>query len=332
MSVSRRSLLAWAAAGAVPERPRASALDELFDTARRIPRLTSLTVYRRGKLVRELFQNGLADDRALTNVKSIAKPILSILVGIALDRCDVRSVDDPVARYLPEKLTAASGLQHLTIRHLLTMTADVVKDWGEVGASANWLDHIVAKGSTGTLGQFRYSTPATHLLAAALERATGVPALDYARRHLFGPLGITEVVWDTDPQGHHRGGNDIHLGTRDLARLGQLMLDGGRHRGRRIVSAQWVRASTRKQVEITDAEADPVGKLALDGYGYLWWTMKLGGHDAHLGWGYGRQYLIVVPAVRVVVTLTSLYDVAGPEEHHRAIVSLIETGIGPLLA
>jgi CubicO group peptidase (beta-lactamase class C family) len=330
MNMTRRMALTWAAASTLGCRAArrgrdAERLDSVFTAARRLDGLTSLAIHVGGKLVRQTFQNGLADERALTNVKSIAKSILSILMGIAIDRGHLGGIHDPLARYLPGRFAKPSAFAHLDIRHLLTMTADLVTDWRLVASSPNWVDYLLARGSTGTLGHFRYSTPASHLLSVLLTHATGLSTLAFAERHLFRPLGITNLRWQTDPQGYYRGGNDLHLGTGDLARIGHLMLDDGLYGGQRVVSAGWVRASTRKQVEITGDEADPVGRLALQGYGYLWWTARPGGEDAYLGWGNGRQYLLVLPRLRAVVTLTSHYNRQPSLSHHRGVVSLIDS-------
>src|SRR4029453_199319 len=125
-------MLAWAAASPLTGARGAldDGVDAVFTRARGIERLTSLAIYRRGKLIRQMFRNGLPDERALTNVKSISKGILSILVGIALERQHLPSIEDPVAQYLPDKISAASRLSHLTLRHLLTMARDLVSDWG----------------------------------------------------------------------------------------------------------------------------------------------------------------------------------------------------------
>jgi CubicO group peptidase (beta-lactamase class C family) len=343
---TRRQLLAGALANAVDRpgktpRTRMRSLDpakleRVFAQAQAMDRLTSLAVYVDGQLVRQTAQNGLADDRALTNLKSITKSVMSILIGIAIDRRQIGGIDDRVAKYLPTQFNPKSGLHHLTLRHLLTMTGNLApatkSGWAELVASPNWVDHLVAKGPTGTLGQFRYSTGDSHMLSVVLAHATSMTTLAFAQRHLFGPLGITEFSWETDPQGYHRGGNDLSLGTRDLGRIGQLMLDGGRWQGRRLVSQRWVKISSHKQTDVPDAEADPEGKLALSGYGFQWWTMKLAGHDAFLGWGNGRQYLIIVPDLRAVVTLTSTLVGAPTPAYHHAVTALIDPAIADLLA
>jgi CubicO group peptidase (beta-lactamase class C family) len=309
-------------------------IDALFAAAARLERLTSLAVYHRGALVRQAFQNGLADENALTNVKSIAKSILSILVGIAVDRKRLR-IDDRVAKYLPEAFRKETGLYDLTVRQLLTMTGPLASasgpGWAELVASPDWIAHLTGKGPSANHGKFRYSTGDTHVLSVLLTHAADMSTLDFAQEQLFGPLGIEEVRWETDPQGYYRGGNDMHLSTRALGRLGALMLNEGVHAGKRVVAPGWVRASTRKQVDVSDAEADPEGKLALSGYGYLWWTLSLGGDPAYLGWGHGRQYLIVVPRRRAVVTLTSVLDGSPPPSHHQGVVALIDNELAALL-
>jgi hypothetical protein len=109
--------------------------------------------------------------------------------------------------------------------------------------------------------QYAYCSCNNHLLSAILSAQTGESALVFARKHLFGPLGITDVIWPADAQGRMHGWGDLHLLPRDLAKIAYLYLHGGRWNGTQIVSEEWVRRSTTPRMNVRDGV----------GYGYSWW-------------------------------------------------------------
>ncbi len=334
---TRRAALALMASslGCRPTTPFDQKVDLTFEHARGLPRLTSLSIWRDGRLVRQQHQHGLAGPEAPTNGKSVSKSLLGLLVGVALDKGAIASLDDALGRYLPRTFGPTTAFAHLTVRHLLTMTADLPMAAGPsypaLASSANWLEFLTTRGRVGVLGQHRYTTGDTHVLGIVLAYAVGSDLLTFAKQHFLGPLGIDDIQWPTDPQGYHRGGNDMFLCTRDLGRIGQMLLDGGVWQGRQILSREYVEAATRKQVDLQE-DQDPKGGLRLDGYGYLWWTLELAGHRAYAAWGYGRQYLIVVPATRTVIVLTSQTEGTIPPEHHRQVVALIDPMLASALA
>jgi CubicO group peptidase (beta-lactamase class C family) len=131
-----------------------------------------------------------------------------------------------------------------------------------------------------------------------------MPARDFARQHLFAPMGEEVGPWPADPRGYNYGGHGIGLTARSLVKMGRLFLDRGTYQGRRIVSADWVRQSTLTRWDTLTAV--PWGT----GYGYLWWT----GTDARTGLsfffanGYGGQFVIDVPAKNTVIVATTRWS------------------------
>ena len=141
-----------------------------------------------------------------------------------------------------------------------------------------------------------YSTGSSHLLSVILTRATGLSTREYARRHLFGPLGITDGGWDQDPQGYYLGGNNLALSPSALLKIGTMVINLGVYDGKQIVPRDWIVESMRIYTRSVFNPYD---------YGYLWWQRELNGYTVQFAWGSGGQYLMIFPALEAVVAITS---------------------------
>jgi CubicO group peptidase (beta-lactamase class C family) len=240
-------------------------------------------------------------------VRSVTKSVVSTLVGIAVQERHIASLDQPITDFLrvPEyDVNVEHALVH--IRHLLTMTAGF--EWSERATEDYnaWIlsdDHIAyvlerpISSPPGT--SFVYNSGTVHMLGVILEEATGTSLPQYADRVLFGPLGISERVWEPLLQGQVNGGAGIDLRPRDLARLGQLFLQRGWSGNRAVVPAEWVaEATVRRFADL--GGSGPIGTLS---YGYLWWADV--DNDAYMAWGYGGQFVYVVPSLSLVVVATT---------------------------
>lgn len=308
---------------------RAGALDQAAAAAEALPRMRSLLVVRNGRLILERYFHGFQRD-SLADVRSVTKSVVSTLTGIALDRGDLQSLDTSMGEVLPESvavLTEAQGA--ITFRHLLTMSGGFSWDEsGGVGMYNDWIrsgDHIgflldrplsTEPGST-----FLYNSAATHLLGVALEEVVGRPLPEYADEHLFGPLGIDARRWEAMPDGRVNGGAGIDLRPRDLARLGQLLLQEGLSGDQPVLPASWVALATAPAYDWSSSSG-PITDL---GYGYLWWVDRT--RDAFLAWGYGGQFVYVAPSRNLVVVTTtewrSLSQEGGPGPLTDAVLDVI---------
>ena len=148
--------------------------------------------------------------------------------------------------------------------------------------------------------QVNYSTGNSHLLSAILQQATGMTAYEFGKEYLFDPLDMDSVQCSTDPQGISDGGNGFSMNVYDMAKIGQLYLNGGVWEGQQIVSSEWVEASTTLQFKRSTGSAD---------YGYQWWVRTFGteNHAAYFAQGHAGQYIFVVPDLELVVVFTSNY-------------------------
>jgi CubicO group peptidase (beta-lactamase class C family) len=250
-------------------------------------------------------------------MQSVSKSVASLLVGIALEQGALRSVDQSVIELFPDYDMDEAGewKRSLTVEDLLTMRTGY--EWYEspyAGSpleqlntnTTDWIGFMLERPMVEAPGQrFNYNTGGVVLLAGALSRATGSSASEFAERYLFEPLGIEQHRWITGPAGVPHMGGGLYLRPRDMARIGQLVLDGGRWNGRQIVSARWLEAALQRRV----ADAWAFGDHPAD-YGYLWWITDLGASgrsragDAYIAAGARGQWIIVIPELDMVVVST----------------------------
>jgi CubicO group peptidase (beta-lactamase class C family) len=265
-------------------------------------KLHSLIMLRNGRVILELYLPPYDKDR-LHNVKSVSKSVMSALVGIALEKEILSSLEQTVFDFFPEYITDDMDRRKrsITLRHLLTMTSGL--DLDENGPimqgildSDDWIEATLARPMSADPGRrFLYSTPLTHIMSGILSRASKQSLLELCDRHLFGPLGITGAQWSRAPDGYCYGGSELFMTPRDMVVFGLLFLNQGRWGGAQVVPADWVRDSTREQMAGGEAE---------DGYGYWWWRTPLG-DDGYKAAGWGGQRIIVLPCRNMVVAATS---------------------------
>jgi len=288
-----------------------------------LPHLRSLLIARHGRLVFEKYYGDASRDR-LHNMQSMTKSVSSALVGIALRKGLIPSLDIPLVNYLSEY---RSGIQDprigaITIRHLLTMSSGV----DEMQLSFDHVfDNPVAEILKRPLlfapGQgFKYSSPAAHLLGAVLRKATGQSVLAFAEAELFGPLGMGSVEWYADKTGLQSGGMSGLWRPRDLLKLGELYLRRGQWAGRDIVPAAYVADSVK-----THNTGDFYGSKVR--YGYMWWIDDIAGHNTFRAAGYGGQYVTVIPDADLVVLCTSDWKKPEYPEHF----ALLEKSVLPAI-
>ncbi len=289
--------------------------------AKDLPRLHSLLVSRRGELMLERYYNGARATRP-ANIKSASKSLISALVGIAIERRLIPSVETPIVTWFPQLAKDRDPVkQTITVEDLLTMRSGLEstsnRNYGAWVQSRNWVQHALARPMLSTPGtQMQYSTGNTHLLSAILSAATKKSTWQFTNETLAGPLGFTLARWPQDPQGIYFGGNDMLMTPRQMLAFGQMYLDRGRVNGRQIVPEAWIDRSfvTRGRSPISDQE-----------YGYGWWMRELGGHRAYYAWGFGGQYIFVVPDLDLVVVTTSSSTVAEDRRSHRRnVFDLVE--------
>ena len=276
------------------------------------PFFRSLLVIKDGFLVYEKYFHGGAKDQS-TEVWSVTKSITSILIGIALYKGYLKSIDQSMVDYLPEY----PQFKNITIRNVLTHTTGLNWNEGSLQSwiqSKDWIAHALNKGFYTKPGTtLHYSSGNSHFLSKLIKKITGKTPGEFAAEYLFKPLGINykkmnksikyknwnEIhvpipgSWRKGNQGLEIGAFGLHLTARDMAKIGFLYLNKGKWDGRTIVSEEWVEESTRDRVLKTNSF----------GFGYHWVVAKRAGHISFDADGWGGQHISVIPALDMIVVI-----------------------------
>lgn len=234
---------------------------------------------------------------------SLTKIFTATAVGLAVEEGRL-TLEDKVTRFFPEynRNHLDPHKSALNVRHLLTMSAG--QSQPAMGAdfrqrNTSWVKHFLEIPLDHEPSQrFVYNGGASHMLAAIVQKITGQPLIEYMQPRLFGPLGIEEVRWETDPCGLQCGGFGLILRTEDIAKMGQLYLQHGRWEERQILSQNWVEQATSLQISTADRKGHPDSQ---QGYGYQFWLSR---HGAFRGDGAHGQLCIVLPRQDAVIAIT----------------------------
>lgn len=297
----------------------------------------SMLVVKDGKLVFETYfpgedldlsdmGNGLAskyqkfDRDSLHCMASVSKSITSILMGIAIDRGLVESVQDPMLGYFPEYSHLSDVVKdEITIEDMLTMSSglpwseaapydDPRNDLAAMLMADDPIAFVLSKETVANPGTvFIYNSGTTNLLGEIIHRASGKTLLDYAAQNLFDPLGIESYAWYPFPNATDMmvASSTLYLRPRDMAKIGQLYLDGGVWNGKQVVSEDWVSRSIQESIGMVASESSMPDLNPA--YGYQWWlgTFSTGNTATYFAAGYGGQFIFVLPEPRMVIVFTA---------------------------
>ncbi|WP_425497866.1 serine hydrolase domain-containing protein [Lysobacter arvi] len=301
-------------------RPDRLAAMEAAIAAGAAPDTTSILIARDGRLVYERYFGSGGPD-VLNDTRSATKSVTALLVGAAVDRKLIEGAQARVYGYFPDRHWAHRDprKRRFTVQDLLTMSSQwecdddnafsagneermyLAEDWTQfaldlpIKGYAPWMK----RPEESPHGRaFAYCTAGSFLLGAMLERVSGQPLATFAREVLEAPLGIRESQWQRASEGVGMGGGGTRYRSRDLAKLGQLLLDRGRWNGRQVVSANWIHAMTTVHAQARE-DAD---------YGYLLWRFGFDvdgtQRDVWAMSGNGGNYVFAVPSERLVAVIT----------------------------
>ncbi len=289
--------------------PAAAILSFLREVEQKIDAVHSFMLLRHGKVVAEGWWTPYRKDDPHV-LFSLSKSFTSTGVGIAIAEGRMRLDDLVLDAFAGEgPAEPSANLKAMRVRDLLSMStghhAEAINGFpfaSEQSLPKLFLALPVAH-KPGT--HFVYNTPATYMLSAMVQKATGQALVDYLRPRLFEPLGIDSPRWDADKHGVTLGGYGLRVRTEDIARFGQLYLQKGQWQGRQLVPAEWVAQATARQ---TANGSDPASDWE-QGYGYQFWRCR---HGLYRGDGAFGQFCIVMPEQDAVVAITSgTSDLAG---------------------
>ena len=248
----------------------------------------------------------------LHTLQSVTKAITSIVIGAAVGRGEFPSIDTPVLAFFDsgEVANVDDRKRRMTIRHLQTMTAGL--DWDESGpadhvskmeGSFDWVRFAIDRPMAHEPGTvYNYNSGATQLLSYVFRSATGMDIEEYAARRLFAPLGIQQWFWKRTPVGIADTEGGLYLTQRDMVKLAQLYLNGGRWDGQEVVPEDWVRASLAPSIRVPDRP----GQAGIHG-GFNLLLVPYGTNPTRYAFvksGYGGQLLIGLPELDLAVAVT----------------------------
>lgn len=267
--------------------------------------LEGLYVLQEGKAV---YEHRWVPDRA-RNIYSNTKSFVSTAVGIAIGE-GVISLEDRLVDFFPEKVPAGKnpGLEEITLRHLLTMSSGFGRallmnhDRSRGIGFPDYVEYMMSQPVICRPGSaFCYSTGDSILAARMLEVRLHKNLQEYMYERLLLPMSIPLPIWQSCPKGHPLGGGGMFLRLTDMAKLGQLYLDGGVWEGRRLVPKEWIREASGKQIENFSQEGVPEGPWHGWGYGYQFWLSQYpGSYRADGAFG---QITMVLPRQSMVLAV-----------------------------
>jgi CubicO group peptidase (beta-lactamase class C family) len=288
----------------------------------------AVIVVRRGTLVFEQYFPGYDepwgmgggrhefDATTKHDMRSVSKSVISLLVGIAIDRELIRSADEPVVKFFPDYSTLkTAGWDNITLRHLLTMSSGIQWDenraWKDpendephLGNDADPFRYVLSKPIAAPPDTiWNYNGGGTDLLGNIIERVSGKSLDAFAREALFAPLGISDWEWMKYRNEHIASAAGLRLRPRDAAKIGQLVLNKGEWGGKQIVPAKWIEQSVTPRFQA-------IGYFGgLFYYGQQWWMGRTLSGDKDVKWiasiGLGGQRLFIIPELDLVVMTTS---------------------------
>ena len=291
--------------------------------------IRQIVAYKDNVLKIEEYRGGFSEEDTM-NVMSVTKSITSLLIGIAIDRGYIKSVDDFVMDYYKDIYTPKRGektIYEVRIKHLLTMTAPYKgksEPWKKVCTSNDWSLSILDSlgGRDGITNEFRYHTLGTQILLGIIREASGMNVLEFANEYLFKPLGIEErvnanctsveaqfaylmnkgphgKVWFMDPTDMPTAGWGLSLSAYEMAQVGLLVLGNGVYNGVRVISEQYLNEMVQTYVSLDY-------KFGNQDYGYLWWLPHRT-NDVIAAIGDGGNVIYINKKHNIVVAVTGYF-------------------------
>jgi CubicO group peptidase (beta-lactamase class C family) len=262
------------------------------------------------QIIIEEYLNGQTLDQK-HDLRSITKSIRSILLGIAIDNRFIDNVNDPISKYLKSpkpKKNIDKRKEKITIKDLLKMSSGLdCNDWDKkskgqedkVYKKKDWLQYTLNLpmiNEPGTVSN--YCSMDTILVAEIISQASGLTINKFAEQYLFKPLNINNVSWGyTSKKEIISSGKRLYMTSRDMAKIGQLILNNGKWNEKQVVSENWITESTAPKTKITGID-----------YGYLWWNIPFRVNEktyvSKTATGNGGQYIFVLPELDMVAVFT----------------------------
>ncbi|MES2276862.1 MAG: serine hydrolase [Bacteroidota bacterium] len=282
-----------------------AAAQALSDTAilKRTPGIYSLLLSKNDKIVYEQYFNQ-QDKNTLFNDQSLTKSVVSLLIGIAIDKGYIKSVDEKLTDFFPQlKTDKDKRKQQITLRQVMNQASglyheDLEKlgDWLHIADPANYVIKAPLTSDPGKV--FHYSNAASHLLSVILTKSTRMDTKAFADKYLFGPLNIKSYEWEKMRDGYYDGSGllSIRLRSADMLKLGLLVLHKGKYGKAQVVSQAWVNAT----INPTITYPTPWG-FEQSAYALCWYHKVYNGAAITYALGWGGQFMFIIPSLNAVV-------------------------------
>jgi CubicO group peptidase (beta-lactamase class C family) len=279
-------------------------LNDAFNTLGNVGGIKSIIVSQNDSIVKEQFFNSSGPDIA-HDVRSVTKTVTALLIGIAIDKGYILSVEQEIGDYLtplidditPDKL-------RIKLKYLLTMSSGLEwNEWGNYNEYNNWwnspdqITYLLNRNIVYQPGSyFNYNSAGSNLLSIILSQASGKLTEDFAKEFLFNPLGINFQSWKKDKRGFNNGAAGLFITPYDMQKIGSLLLNNGLYKNKRIISPGWINEQIKYQISTRDANSFS------NGYGYQTWLWEKSNNSCYYAMGYGGQFIIIVPTKKLVIT------------------------------
>jgi CubicO group peptidase (beta-lactamase class C family) len=284
----------------------------------------SLLIKQGLKPIYEGYFHGYKQD-SLHDTRSAFKSVTSLLVGIAVDKGLIRSLDQKVYELFPEYKPFKNDdprKKMMTIRNLLEMKSgfdceefDGTKDCEDVmSESRDWVKFsldLPMKCQPGT--EWSYTSIAPMILSGVISKVSGMTVMDFAKKYLFAPMGMTDYKWTTDLAGHGMTAGSFYIKPADMLKLAELVLQQGKWNGKQLISQKWIAESTAGNIPISGFSYVGSSRTAVAipqqaYYGYYWYheLIKTNAfqHDLLFASGNGGQYIFIIKSLDLAIVFT----------------------------
>ena len=288
--------------------------DRIITTDNRVffKNVESIIVNLQGDNRFEKYYNGFSKD-SLHHIQSQTKSIVSLLMGIAIDRGFIKDENEPVSRYFPQYFKKEDTLKSsVTIKHLLTMSAgfkweemtsstDAGNDNLNMFNSGDWLKYALSRPiETKPFTEFNYNSGYPMIVAGIIEKSAKMTIEEFAKKYLFEPLGINEYRWLKDSKGFCHAGGGLFLKPGDMLKIGMLVMNNGNFKNRQLISDGWINKTMCSYLP-TDFD--------ISTYGYFWWLREMRTGEGKTtkvisAEGAGGQRLYLFPEYQLIIAFT----------------------------
>ena len=314
-------------------------LTAAFNELKTVEGALSLIVCREGTIVAEEYTNYKSYGAdSIKSIMSVTKTFTGVLVGLAIDKGYIESVNDPISKYLTGIVTFPDNTKaNITIDQLLKMSfghswngtssSSLYNIWAGTPDHLQYIIDLPLVSAPGTV--FNYSDGASHLLSVIITEATGMNTLDFASEYLFEPLEINKLRWSKDDKGYPNGAAGLQIMPADMVKFGNLILNQGLYNSKQIVPESWINIMTTAKISTNN------NVLYGPDYGYQIWLGSEGSHRYYMAMGWGGQFIFIVPDQQLVVTATCWttgldWEQAG--QHWTSIIKIIVEKIFPAVS